>query len=193
MIERIHLIGELTQGDCSMYVAYGKATVGGKTLGMRALDWDVDGPFRNYPSVNVYHPSSAGGHPFANMGFIGWVGALTGMSAAHLGIHEIGVSYPDTTHFGNESFVGTPFVFLLRDILEFDTSYTDTVARITNANRTCDLILGVTDGVAGTGRAFAYSSSQLEVYDDTNLQPWKCVCVEKGGGGGGMTRLGVAG
>lgn len=42
-LARIHLIGELTQGDCSMVGAWGKATAGGKTLTLRALDWDTDG------------------------------------------------------------------------------------------------------------------------------------------------------
>lgn len=41
LLERIHLIGELTQGDCSMIGAWGNATAGGKTLQLRALDWDT--------------------------------------------------------------------------------------------------------------------------------------------------------
>lgn len=44
-IRRIHMIGELTKGSCSMYGAWGNATAGGKTLQLRALDWDTDGPF----------------------------------------------------------------------------------------------------------------------------------------------------
>jgi len=175
-LARIHLIGELTQGDCSMVGAWGAATAGGKTLALRALDWDTDGPFKLLPSVTVYHPDAARGglgHAFANVGFVGWIGSLTGMSSAQMSIHEIGVSYPDDTHFGSETFVGVPFVFLLRDILQFDETYADTVARVEAANRTCDLILGVGDGKAGGAfRAFAYSGSQVEVYDDTNLQPW---------------------
>ena len=95
------------------------------------------------------------------------------MSSAQLSIHEIGVSFPDATHFGSESFVGVPFVFLLRDILQFDQAYTDAVDRIQSANRTCDLILGVGDGKAGGAfRGFAYSGSQVEVYDDANLEPY---------------------
>ena len=175
-LARIHLIGELTQGDCSMVGAWGKATAGGKALALRALDWDTDGPFKLLPSVTVYHPDASRGglgHAFANVGFVGWIGSLTGMSSAQLSIHEIGVSFPDATHFGSETFAGVPFVFLLRDILQFDRTYTDTVARITAANRTCDLILGVGDGKdGGAFRGFAYSGSMVEVYDDTNLEPF---------------------
>jgi hypothetical protein len=43
----IHMIGELTQGDCSMYGAWGEATQPSNTLlQLRALDWDIDGPFQ---------------------------------------------------------------------------------------------------------------------------------------------------
>lgn len=170
-ILRIHMIGELTQGDCSMYGAWGKATAStGKTFQLRALDWDVDGPFKNYAAVVVYHPNSGNGHAFANVGFIGWVGALTGQSSAQMGISEIGVAFPDAS-FGAESRIGVPFTFLLRDILQFDNTYQDAITRITNATRTCDLILGAGDGKASTFRAFQYSHSVATVIADYNLIP----------------------
>jgi isopenicillin-N N-acyltransferase-like protein len=172
LLERIHLIGELTQGDCSMIGAWGAATEGGKTLQLRALDWDTEGPFRDYPAVTVYHPSTPGAHPFANVGLLAFIGAFTGQSAAQMGVSEIGVSYPDSTYFGSESFAGVPFVYLLRDVLEFDNSVFEAVERMQGANRTCDLILGVGDGKAGTARGVAYSSSSLFVFDDENLQPY---------------------
>ena len=171
-LARVHLIGELTQGDCSMIGAWGSATAGGKTLQLRALDWDTEGPFRDYPAVTVYHPATPGAHPFTNVGLVGFIGAFTGQSSEQLGVSEIGVSYPDKEHFGSETFAGIPFVFLLRDVLEFDKTVFDSVARLQGANRTCDLILGVGDGKAQTARGFAYSASELFVYDDTNLEPW---------------------
>ncbi len=51
---------------------------------------DVDGPFKDFSAVVVYHPEEGNGHAFANVGFIGWVGALTGQSAAQMAISEIG-------------------------------------------------------------------------------------------------------
>jgi len=86
-----------------------------------------------------------------------------------MAISEIGVAFPDET-FGNMSRFGVPFTFLLRDILQFDEvracngslcfcekearsqhvlqlqSLEAAKARITDAHRTCDLILGVGDG-----------------------------------------------
>jgi hypothetical protein len=172
MLARVHLIGELTQGDCSLIGAWGSATAGGKTLQLRALDWDTDGPFRDYPTLFVYHPTTPGAHPFVTVGMLGFIGAFTGQSSKQLGVSEIGVSFPDTTYFGSESFAGVPFVYALRDILEFDESYADSVKRLQGANRTCDLILAVADGKAQTARSFAVSASEIFVFDDKNLQPW---------------------
>ena len=172
LLERVHLIGELTQGDCSMIGAWGNATAGGKTLQLRALDWDTDGPFKDYPAVTVYHPTTPGAHPFTNVGLLAFIGAFTGQSSVQMGVSEIGVSYPDSTYFGSETFAGVPFVYLLRDVLEFDNTVYEAVERMQQANRTCDLILGVGDGKAGTARGMAYSGSSLFVFDDENLQPW---------------------
>ena len=120
----------------------------------------------------VYHPTTPGAHDFATVGMLGFIGAFTGQSSAQMGVSEIGVSFPDTTYFGSESFAGVPFVYALRDILEFDNAYTDSVARLQAANRTCDLILAVGDGKAQTARSFAVSASEIFVFDDKNLQPW---------------------
>jgi len=48
---------------------------------LRALDWDFDGPFRKFPAVIVYHPSDpADGYAWANIGFTGWLGVLSGIN-----------------------------------------------------------------------------------------------------------------
>ncbi len=42
---------DVRAGSCSMFGAWGNATAsrGGQLLQLRALDWDTDGPFKNYP------------------------------------------------------------------------------------------------------------------------------------------------
>jgi len=171
-ILRIHMIGELTKGSCSMYGAWGNATRStGKTYQLRALDWDVDGPFRNFPQITVYHPTnSSNGHAFANIGWTGWVGSITGMSSTKMAISEIGVTFPDST-FGTESRFGIPFTFILRDILQFDATLDSALNRITKAHRTCDLILGVGDGKSSAFRGIQYSASVANYYTDTDNMP----------------------
>lgn len=168
-LTRIHLFGELTQGDCTMIGAWGPATVGGALVQLRALDWDTVGPFRDNSAVTVYHVDEEAhpelGHSFANVGFLAWVGSLTGVSSKGVGINEIGVSFPDAS-FGNESFAGIPFIFLLRDILQFDTDLAGALGRIQSSQRTCDLILGVGSAADGVVRGVQYSSSVANVYGD---------------------------
>jgi len=171
MLRRIHLIGELTKGACSMFGAWGAATAStGNVYQLRALDWDTDGPYKDHPLIIVYHPNAGNGHPFMSVGFIGWIACLAGMSSTQLAISEIGVSYPDDT-FGKESRFGVPFTYLMRDVIQFDKTVDDSINRITSATRTCDLILGVGDGKLGYFRGFQYSHSVANVIDDMNLRP----------------------
>jgi len=171
-IQRLHLLGELTKGDCSMFGAWGDALADGYSLiQLRALDWDMDGPFRNYPQVTVYHPNQGNGQPFANVGFSGFVGSFSGMSSVQMATSEIGVDFPDST-FGKESRIGVPFTYLLRDVLQFDASLSAAETHITDANRTCYLILGVGDGKEGGGfRGIEYSYSVANFYNDQNMMP----------------------
>jgi len=167
---RIHMLAGLTQGKCSMFGAWGSALEQEGLIQLRALDWDMDGPFRDYSQITVYHPSNGNGNSFVNIGFTGFIGGLTGMSQAKLGISEIGVSYPDSS-FGTESRVGVPFVFILRDILQWDQTIDDAISRMINERRTCDLILGVGDGKLKQFRGMQYSYSVLNIFDDINLRP----------------------
>lgn len=46
LFKRIHMIGELTKGTCSMFGAWGKATANQKLIQLRALDWVRDVLYR---------------------------------------------------------------------------------------------------------------------------------------------------
>jgi len=167
---KVHMVAGLTQGACSAFGAWGDALAEGyDLLQLRALDWNMDGPFKNFPSMTVYHPNEGDGHPFVNIGMQGFIGGLTGASA-NLAISEIGVGYPDST-FGSESRFGIPFIFLLRDIIQYDECLDDASNRMINSPRTCNLILGVGDGNLKQFRGYEYSYSVLDIINDQNLRP----------------------
>jgi hypothetical protein len=175
IIRDVMWIPELTRGSCSMFGAWGNATKsrGGKLLQLRALDWDIDGPFKEYAAIVVYHPSDEkDGHAFANVAFTGFTGSVTGMSSAPLAVSEIGVSYPDDS-FGKETYLapGYPFSFLIRDILQFDKTLEEADKRITGNKRTCDLILGVGDGNSNEFHGYQFSPHVANIFTDTNLMP----------------------
>jgi isopenicillin-N N-acyltransferase like protein len=175
LLRNFHLLPELTGPHCSMYGAWGAATAStGKTMQMRALDYDC-GPFCDFPGVIIRHYDDdsvpAGSSTFASVGFAGWVAAVSGQSAQQMAISEIGIDNPDAS-FGEAGRVGIPFVFLLRDILQFDASLNDSIHRITTANRTCKLVLGVGSGKEESFRGFEYSASVADVFTPDNMRPY---------------------
>ena len=58
----------------------------------RSLDWETDGPFQRFPQVTVYHGdgSASQGATFANVGWSGWIGAVSGMSEHAVAIFRLG-------------------------------------------------------------------------------------------------------
>jgi len=66
----------------------------------------------------VYHPEAGNGHAYAVLTWSGFVGAITGYSSVEMGICEkVWLNYK-----GKSSRAGIPFTFLLRDILQYDTT-----------------------------------------------------------------------
>ena len=156
LLRRIHMLPEATKGHCSMFGASDSATKSGNLLQLRALDWDVDGPFKDNVNVVVYHNDDGSDRvSWANIAWSGFIGSVTGFNSQQLGISEIGVTYPDES-FGKESRHGIPFVNLLRDILEKDSHFEDANKRISEATRTCNLILGVGDAKTGEFNSVQY-------------------------------------
>lgn len=188
MLRDIHMMGELTKGSCSYVGANGAATLNGQTVQLRALDWNTGGGLQNQPVVAVYHPGSPSlGQPFAALGFAGFIGTLTGIAPSTVpgtsyGISEIGISYPDFPDnasippFGKDLTAGIPFIFLERLIVQFPPNKTTAVQHamrmMTDANRTCRLVLGVADGAEKNSVLAQYSGSSVNFYTPENLQPW---------------------
>ena len=166
---RVNMIPELVQASCSMFGAWGPAiqNTTGSLVQLRALDWNMGGPFQTAPIVTVYHPIPSpgnGGHAFANIGFLGLIGSITGYSSAPVGICEkVWLNYN-----GTEDRSGYPWHFLLRDILQFDTDIDDALTRIANAHRTCSIYVGVGDGETSTFRALEYAHDYIEIFNDHN-------------------------
>jgi len=173
---RLNLFAELTKAQCSFFGAWGSATKGGKTYQLRALDFDTTGPFKDYPQVTIYHPSE--GHSWGQVGWPASVGVLTGFSDQQLAISEIGVAFADDSfkqgtvpHTPPEKVHGEPWMFILRDVLQWEDSLEGAKTRISNAERTCNLIIGVGDGEVGKATGCQFSGRVANFYEDYNLLP----------------------
>ena len=90
------------------------------------------GLLQKFPEVLVYHPNEGNGHAYAVLTWTGFVGAITGYSSVELGVCEkVWLHYK-----GKDSRAGIPFTFLLRDILQYDTTSTSLAARLWQLLRT---------------------------------------------------------
>ena len=74
------MIPEYTRAGCSILGTWGKATVNGDLIHLRALDWDVHNPINKYPTFIFYNLNSKGSRPFVNLAWAGFVGSITGFS-----------------------------------------------------------------------------------------------------------------
>lgn len=160
---QVHMFPELIKAHCSMLGAWGQASVGGSLYQLRALDWGTDSPLQQWPTVVVYHPTEAG-HPFSIYSYAGFIGTLTGFSSAPMAVCEkVWLHYN-----GTSSRAGFPWHFLLREILQFDHTVDEAIARLSAANRTCSIFVGIGDP-QNMFRVVEYSHSPLIVWDDTNF------------------------
>ena len=176
-IRRIHQLGELTKASCSMVGAWDEALSDKKgLLQLRALDWTTAAIFVNNPQMTVYHPEDQTNNRFANIGFPGWIGLMTGMNDQKMGISEIGAGTAgDSPDFPDESRKGQSFTWMLRDILQFDKTADQAKERMEKADRTCNLILGVGDGKTNVFHGFASDAGRLTTYNDKDMEPLKYI------------------
>ena len=163
---RANLIGELSEWHCSLYGAWGRATAAdGHVYQLRALDYEVHAEIQRYPTIVVHVPDK--GHPFANIGWAGIVGAISGISSAAIAISEIGDDYDAK----NDTFDGMPFVYMLRDILQFDRTLEEAIDRVRRTPRTTSIMYAIGDGKFGQVRALQTSRTLCNVFTPDNLEP----------------------
>ena len=176
---RLNMIPEVTKASCSFFGAWGDATADGHTYQLRALDYATDcDTFTDMRMVIVYHPTGdAGDVPYVSLGWPGLVGVLTGFTQEQIGISEIGVSFSDDS-FGQgtdntppEKVKGQPWMSVLKDMASTATNLDEALAVIEDANRTCNLIIGVGSGKDGKANGVEYSGYVAVPYNDTTLLP----------------------
>lgn len=107
------MLPELMMASCSILGAWGPATDDNRLYHLRALDWDAEVPVSEYPSVVIYEPSEEDSNTFANIGFLGLIGSITG-------INKKGVSMGERAwngHAAERTYMGEPWMWVLRDTL----------------------------------------------------------------------------
>ena len=162
-IHMLHAIPDLSEYHCTFFVAWDKATKDHDLYQIRALDYAMNAHFQDHPALIVYKPDSA--NAFVNVGWLGFIGVVSGMNADQIAVSEIGENFgPD-----HETLQGEPMPFVLRDVLEKAGTVEQGIDIIKNAKRTSSYLFAIGSGKQKYGRALKTAKDIFQVYDDTSL------------------------
>ena len=153
---RIHALPDRTYA-CSGLAAWGRATVGGRLVHTRNLDWNMRVGIQRYATVFVVHPR--GKHAFVNIGWASFIGVLTGINDRELSIGQIGAETVD------RSSRGLPMVLLMRKALESASSVEEAARIIGDSPRTVGANYIVADAKVPTGVAIETTTHYASVFE----------------------------
>jgi hypothetical protein len=167
IVHRLHAIPDLSELDCTFFAAWGTATVDSNLYQIRALDYATDIHLQEHPALLVYEPD--GGQRFINVGWVGFIGVVSGINYQGISISEIGDDYDKNF----QTLAGEPMPFVLRDVLQFAESLDQAIDIISSDHRTSSFLYCVGDAKIPAARAFKAGPRYCDVFSDsTNPNPF---------------------
>jgi hypothetical protein len=122
---------------CSGFAVFGKATLGGKLYHGRVLDYMTQIGLQDTATVFIMSPN--GKIPFANIGYAGFIGSVSGMNARQISLGEMGGR-------GQGHWDGVPMATLMRRALEECSTLDEVKSLWTTSPRTCEYYYVFSDG-----------------------------------------------
>ncbi len=160
-VHRMHAIPDVSEMDCTFFAAWGSATVDGNLYQIRALDYAKDLHLQEHPAIFVCEPDS--GNRFVNIGWLGFIGVVSGMNYEGITVSEIGESFDKA----NQTMAGEPMPFVLRDVLQYGTGLDQAVNIIRTAKRTSSFLYCAGDAKIPEAKSFKTGASYFEVFSDS--------------------------
>jgi hypothetical protein len=121
---------------CSGVAVRNQATIDGRLLHARVLDYMKDINLQKYALIQLWMPE--GRHAWLSLGYAGFIGTVTCMNEKGLAIGEMG------GRNGNQ-WDGVPMNFLLRDIMERASTVREALAIMSKTPRTCEYYYVISD------------------------------------------------
>jgi len=145
--------------SCSNFSAAGSATPDKTMYTVRILDWGLHkiSKLHEYPLITVTVPEK--GVPSANIGWVGFLGAVSGMNAEGITLGEMGYGDPE-----GETMRGTPMPFVLRDVLTYSKNLADVRKQISSKPGTNSFVFLMSDGKTKTSELYVRDRSRFEVH-----------------------------
>lgn len=122
---------------CSGFAVFGSATQGGKLYHGRVLDYMTTIGLQDAATTFIIAPE--GKIPFANVGYGGFIGSVSGMNAQAISLGEMGGR-------GEGKWDGVPMATLMRRALEECSTLDDVIHLWKTSPRTCEYYYVFADG-----------------------------------------------
>lgn len=158
LVQRAHTVPDLSEFHCTFFAAWGSATPDGSLQQIRALDYATEAGIQDHPALVVEIPD--GKHATVSIGWVGFIGVVSGMSEQKIAVSEIGEHFSDEV----ETLAGTPMPFLMRQVLEEATTLDEALEIFKSAKRTSSFLYCVGDGKIPDARKLRTSKDFCEVY-----------------------------
>jgi hypothetical protein len=155
-LQQVHALPELMVTTCASFAAFGKATRDGRLIQIRNLDWAIQSEVQRYSALFVARPE--GKHPFLNIGWLGFIGAISGINDSGISISEIGAETQDV------DLKGIPMPFLLRRVLEEADHLDEAVDLVCSSTRTGGYNYLFADAKPGQAVALETTKSRCAVF-----------------------------
>jgi hypothetical protein len=135
LVESLNVFPELFH--CSGFAMFGKATADGKLYHGRVLDYMTTIGLQD--AATTFIIAVDGKIPFANVGYAGFVGSVTGMNNAAISLGEMGGG-------GEGQWDGVPMATLMRRALEECSTLDEVKTLWQESPRTCEYFYVFADG-----------------------------------------------
>lgn len=152
LIETINVFPELFH--CSGFAIFGKATQDGTLYHGRVLDYMTAIGLQD--AATTFVVAIDGQIPFANVGYAGFIGSVSGMNAAKISLGEMGGR-------GEGKWDGVPMATLMRRALEECDSLDEVIALWKDNPRTCEYYYVFADGNNRSAVGVAATPEKLEL------------------------------
>jgi len=158
MVQRAHAVPDLSEFHCTFFAAFGQATKDGKLHQIRALDYEMRAGIQDEPALVVYKPE--GHNAFVQVGWVGFIGCISGMNDKQIAVSEIGEHFSDDV----ETLAGEPMPLVMRRALEEANTLDEGIQVFKSAHRTSSYLYCVGDGKIPDARKLRTSKDFCEIY-----------------------------
>lgn len=158
VIRRIHAMPEVYPTWCSSGAYWGPATVDGRLIAIRNLDWNRQIGIHRYAAVKLHE--IRGSENYVNIGYAGFAGVLSGINGRGISVGEIGAKSAD------ETMKGVPMPFLLKRILAESTSLADAENFFTRSPLTRGYNYVIADASAKEAIAVEATAHHVSIFRD---------------------------